>query len=51
MKKIIAVVALLFAFSISANAQEKKVTVKEVAAKETITPEIAGKMMQKHCLI
>ncbi len=43
MKKIIAVVALLFAFSISANAQEKKVTVKEVAAKETITPEIAGK--------
>lgn len=43
MKKIIAAVALLFAFSISANAQEKKVTIKETASKEAIAPDVAGK--------
>lgn len=42
MKKLITVVILMLAFSINANAQDKKVAVKEVPVKE-YAPDVAGK--------
>src|SRR5690606_9529682 len=43
MKKIIAIVTLTLAFSISANAQDKKVISKAETTIENVSPEVAAK--------
>ena len=43
MKKIITILALVFAFSLNANAQDKKVISKEEIAKKELTPEAKAK--------
>ena len=43
MKKIIAILTLTLAFSLNANAQDKKVVSKEEVTKKELSPEVAAK--------